>query len=181
MKIANFMTLKNFIADDYAAEGLPMRLVVTVILLSVIIGLSSKAAFFIISDTNEKKLKGELDMIDKRASLIYIQGGARDIDNPDDSSGTMENIHVEIPDNIAFVVFGSMPSPDGNPPETGNPHTDNAYYYVLNDGRVQTKSSIARFSANNTELDRPFVLYPGEYDLTMELVKNKNGTYVKIE
>jgi len=25
------------------------------------------------------------------------------------------------------------------------------------------------------------VLYPGEYELTLELVKNKNGTYVKIE
>ena len=175
------MTPKNFLDNDSAAEGLPMRLVVTVILLSVIIGLSAKAVSLFIDDANEKKLKGQLDLIDKRASVIYIQGGARDIDDPVDFSGTMENIHVEIPDNAAFVVFGGMPSSDGNPPAAGNLHTDNVFYYVLNDGRVQTRSSIARFSANSTGLDRPFVLYPGEYDLTMELVKNKNGTYVKIE
>jgi len=64
-----------------------MRLVVTVILLSVIIGISAKAASLFINDEKEKKLQGELDMINKRASLMYIQGGARDIDNPDDFSG----------------------------------------------------------------------------------------------
>jgi len=172
---------RKFLENDSAAEGLPMRLVITVILLSVIVGLSSKAASLFINDENEKKLQGELDLIDRRASLIYIHGGARDIDNPDDLSGTMENVHLEIPENFAFVVFGSMPSSDGNPPASGNPHTDNVFYYVLDDGRVQTKSSIARFSANSTGLDRPLVLSPGEYDLTMELVRNKNGTYVKIE
>lgn len=177
------MIPNNFLDNESAAEGLPMRLVVTVILLSVIIGLSAKAVYLFIDNANEKKLKGQLDLIDKSASLIYIQGGARDIDDPADFSGTVENIHVEIPDNAAFVVFGGMPTTDGNvsPPEAGNLHTDNVFYYVLNDGRVQTRSSIARFSANTTELDRPFVLYPGEYDLTMELVKNKNGTYVRIE
>ncbi len=177
------MTPDNFLDNDSAAEGLPMRLVVTVILLSVIIGLSAKAVYLFIDNTNEKKLKGQLDLIDQRASLIYIQGGAQDIDDPADFSGTVENIHVEIPDNAAFVVFGGMPSSDGNPPEAGagNLHTDNVFYYVLNDGRVQTRSSIARFSSNTTGLNRPFVLYPGEYDLTMELVKNKNGTYVRIE
>ena len=173
------MTPKNFLDNDSAAEGLPMRLIVSLILFSIIIGLSAKAASLFIGDVNEKKLRGQLDLIDKRASVIYIQGGAQDIDDPSGFSGTMENIHVEIPDNAAFVVFGAMPSSDGNPPSARNLHTDNVFYYVLNDGRVQTRSSIARFCANST--DRPFVLRPGEYDLTMELVKNKNGTYVKIE
>jgi hypothetical protein len=112
---------------------------------------------------------------------MYIQGGARDINRPDDFSGSFENIHLKIPDNAVFVVFGGMPSSDGAPPVTGNQHTDNVYYYVLNDGKIQTRSSVARFSANGTELNEPFVLYPGDYDLTMELVKNKNGTYVEIE
>jgi len=173
------MNMKYFLDNDSAADGLPMRLVVTVILLSVIIGLCAKAASLFINDVNEKKLKGELDLIDKRASVIYIQGGARNIDDTADFPGTMENIHVEIPDNTAFVVFGSMPSADGTVPAEVNLHTDNVFYYVLNDGRVQTRSSIARFSANST--GSPFVLYPGEYDLTMELIKNKNGTYLKIE
>ncbi|MFA4957391.1 MAG: hypothetical protein WC556_10525 [Candidatus Methanoperedens sp.] len=175
------MTLINFLHEDTAAEGLPMRLVVTVILLSVVIGITSKAAFLIINDEKEKKLQGELDLINMHASQMYIQGGARNINNPDDFSGSLENIHLKIPDIAAFVVFGAMPSSDGAPPETGNQHTDNVFYYVLNDGKVKTRSSIARFCANGTELNEPLVLYPGDYDLKMELVKNKNGTYVKIE
>jgi hypothetical protein len=173
------MTNKKFLVDDHAAEGLPMRLIVTIILFSVIIGLSAKAVSLFLNDINEKKLKGELDLIDKRAGIIYTQGGARDINDPEDFSGTMEKIHVEIPDNTAFVVFGGMPSHDGNPQTAENFHTDNVFYYVLNDGRVQTRSSIARFFTNIP--GQPFVLHPGEYDLTMELVKNKNGTYVRIE
>ena len=79
------------------------------------------------------------------------------------------------------MVFGGIQSIDGAPPETGNQYTDNVFYYVLNDGKTQTRSSIARFCANGTGLNKPFVLYPGDYDLTMELIKNKGGTYVKIE
>jgi hypothetical protein len=175
------MTIINFLHEDTAAEGLPMRLVVTVVLLFVIIGLTSKAAFLFINDEKEKKLQGELDVINKRASQMYIQGGARDINRSDDFSGSFQNIHLKVPDNAAFVVFGGMPSSDGASPETANQHTDNVFYYVLDDGRIQTRSSVARFSANSTGLNKTFVLYPGDYDLTMELVKNKSGTYVKIE
>jgi len=175
------MTKIHFLHEDTAADGLPMRLVVSVVLLSVIIGLMSKAAALFINDEKEKTLQGELDIINKRASQMYIQGGARDINRPGDFSGSFENIHVKIPDNTAFVVFRGMPSSDGAPPVTGNQHSDNIFYYILNDGRIQTRSSVARFSGNGTESNEPFVLYPGDYDLTMELVKNKNGTYVRIE
>src|SRR5660398_233067 len=105
------MISTNLLDNDSAAEGLPMRLVVTVILLSVIIGLSAKAATLFIDDANEKKLKGQLDLIDKRASVLYIQGGAQDIDDPANFPETLENIHVELPDNPALVFFGAMPSP----------------------------------------------------------------------
>lgn len=175
------MVVSNFLKDESAVEGMPMRVVITLILFSVILGLSSKVVYNFINDTKEKKLIGELDLIEKRAAVIYTQGGARDISNSADFSGTMENITVKIPDNVAFVVFGSMPTPDGKPPVTRDIRADNIYYYVLNDGKVQTKSSIARFSANDTNLNKPVVLYPGEYELTLELVKNNNGTYVKIE
>lgn len=175
------MTKIHFLHEDTAADGLPMRLVVTVVLLSVIIGLMSKAASLFLNDEKEKTLQGELDIINKRASQMYIQGGARDINKADDLSGSFENIHLKIPDNTAFVVFGGMPSSDGKPPETRNQYNDNVFYYILNDGSFKTRSSVARFCANSSGLDEPFVLYPGDYDLTMELVKNKNGTYVKIE
>ncbi len=174
------MVARNFLKDGSAVEGMPMRIVITVILFSVILSLSAKAVYSFINDSKEKKLADELDLIEKRAALMYTQGGARDINNTDDF-GTMENITVKIPDNVVFVVFGSMPSPDGKSPKTRDIHADNVYYYVLKDGRVQAKSSVARFSADDENLNMPVVLYPGEYELTLELVKNNNGVYVKIE
>jgi hypothetical protein len=146
---------------------MPMRIVVTVVLFAVILGLTGKAASDFINDVKEKKLMDELDRIEKRAALIYTQGGARDINDPGDLSGTVEIISVKIPDNTAFVVFGGMPD------STADARTDNVYYYVLNNGRVQAKSSIARFSGNA-------VFYPGEYELTLELIRNNSGTFVEI-
>lgn len=146
---------------------MPMRIVVTVVVFAVILGLTGKAASDFISDIKEKKLMDELDRIEKRAALMYTQGGGRDLNNPGDLSGTVESIHVEIPDNTAFVIFGRMP--DG----VANARTDNVYYYVLNNGRVQAKSSIVRFSGNA-------VFYPGEYEMELELIRNNNGTFVDI-
>ncbi len=159
--------IRDFLRDEKAVEGMPMRIMVTVVIFAVILGLTGKAASDFIGDVKEKKLMDELDRIEKRASVIYAAGGARDINDPDDLSGTMESIRVKIPDNAAFVVFGGMP--DG----AANERTDNVYYYVLNNGRVRARSSIARFSG-------PTVFYPGEYELTLELIRNNSGTYVTI-
>ncbi len=167
--------------NESAAEGLPLRIVTAIILFSAILGLSYKAIHGFISDTNEKKLLYEIDLIEKSAAVMYVNGGARDIDNPFDFSGTVENITVKIPDNAAYVVFGAMPGADNKPPETRDAHSDNVLFYALTDGKVQTRTSVARFSANDTNLSKPVVLYPGEYELTLELIKNNNGTYVKIE
>lgn len=174
------MTLGAFFKDGSAIEGMPMRIAVTLILFSIILGLSAKAFYNFTYDNKEKKLMGEINLIEKKAAAMYIQGGARDFNNPDDFSGSMGNIRVNIPDNVVFVVFGGMPSPDKKPLER-DLRTDNVFYYVLDNGRVQAGSSIARYSSNSSDLNSPFVLYPGKYELTLELVKNKNGTYVKIE
>ncbi|MCE8425186.1 MAG: hypothetical protein J5U17_05355 [Candidatus Methanoperedens sp.] len=171
----------RFKTDESAAEGLTMRVLVTVILFCAILGLSIKAGSDFINEGKEKKLLDQLDIIEKDAAIMYTQGGARDIGNPADVSGTIEKVPVIIPDNAAFVVFGGLPAADGKPSASRYGSEDNVFYYVLTDGRTQTDSSIARFSANVTDLDKPFVLYPGEYELTLELVKNKNGTYVRIE
>ena len=164
--------------DDSAAEGLPIRIVATLILFSVILGLSMKVFNDFTSDIKEKKLKGELDLLDKRASVMYTYGGGRDINNPNDFSGTIENIHITVPDNVAFVVIGAIPSSDGKPPVFSDIHADNVYFYVTYDGRTETKSSVARFSAENIS-NKPLVIYPGDYELELELVRNGTVTYIR--
>jgi hypothetical protein len=54
----------------------------------------------------------------------------------------------------------------------------NVYYYALGNGKLRTKSSVTKFSADN--LSRAAVLYAGSYGLTLELVKDGNGTYVML-
>lgn len=171
----------RLINDDSAAEGLTMHVFITLILFCAILGLSIKAASSFINEEKEEKLMAQIEVIENEAVLMYTHGGARNIDNPSDLSGPIQKVHVKIPDIAIFVVFGGLPAAEGKPPSERYGLDDNVFYYVLTDGRTQSGSSIARFSANVTNLDKPFVLYPGEYELTMELVKNKNGTYVRIE
>lgn len=161
------MVVRVFLRDERAIEGMPMRITVTVVIFAVILGLTGKAAYDFIDDVKEKRLLDELDRIEKLASVMYAAGGGRDINNPEDFSGTVESIRMKIPDNAAYVVFGGMP--DG----AEDARTDNAFYYVLNNGRVQASSSIARFSG-------PAVFYPGEYELTLELIRDNNGTFIAI-
>lgn len=142
-----------------------MRLVVTVILFAVILGLLISSLKNFVNDAQEKKLQGDLDVIEKRAALMYKLGGTSE-------TGTREEIHISIPDSISYVVFGGMPGGKG----MGDMRTDNAYYYVV-DGRTQTRSSISRFRSSS---GGPVILYPGEYDLVLELVKDSNGTYVRV-
>ncbi len=73
------MTLGAFFKDRSAIEGMPMRITVTLILFSIILGLSAKALFNFTYDNKEKKLMGEINLIEKRAAAMYIQGGARAI------------------------------------------------------------------------------------------------------
>lgn len=153
-----------FLEDNRGAEALPMRLVVTVILFAVILGLLVSGLKNFVSDAQEKKLQGDLDVIEKRAALMYKLGGTPE-------TGTREEIHISIPDSISYVVFGGMPGKG-----MGDMRTDNAYYYVV-DGRTQTRSSISRFRSSS---GGPVILYPGEYDLVLELVKDNNGTYVRM-
>jgi hypothetical protein len=97
--------VRVFLSDENAVEGMPMRIVVTVVIFAVILGLTGKAASDFIGDVKEKKLMDELDRIEKRTALIYTEGGGRDINDPGDLTGTVESIGVQIPDNTAFVII----------------------------------------------------------------------------
>jgi len=63
--------LRRFLNDEQAAEGMPMRIVVTVVLFAVILGLTGKAASDFINDVKEKKLMDELDN-GKRIQMNFL-------------------------------------------------------------------------------------------------------------
>lgn len=149
---------------------LPIRFTVAVIVLAALVLLGAAALREFLSGRAEDRLAGELELVGRRADMIYMQGGA----GTNDSSGARETVHVSIPHIASYVVFGAMPY-NGSP--LRNNATDNMYYYVLGDGRMNTLSGSARFASVNGTSEH-VTLYPGEYDIILELTKRGSDEYV---
>jgi hypothetical protein len=78
------------------------------------------------------------------------------------------------------VVFGSLPRDGILKPSDFSLIEDmsNSYYFVMDDGTMKTFSSNARFSGEL--IDEIAVIFPGDYDLRIELVEFEGKSYVKI-
>lgn len=171
----------SLIKDDLAVEGLPIRLLVSVVLLAVVVSIAASALSSFLAGSDEQLLLAEMDKILTRSESMFAGGGARDL-NMSGDFGAKQHVRVEIPGGVRFVVFGAMPR-GADAPIVRSPTESNNYYYVMGDARIQTGSSSALFvgyDGINFDPGRPVVLYPGLYDLTLELVKYSGKSYVMI-
>ena len=171
------MLADSFREDDSAVLGLPMRIVVAAILLAAVLVLSTNAIINFTGEACESRAAEEVDRIALHAAEIYKKGGARNASIEGDF-GTVEQVHVSMPGCVKFAVFGAMPSGGESVKDNRVDAESNVYYYALGSGKLRTKSAVTKFSAGN--LSRAAVLYAGSYDLTLELVKDGNGTYVML-
>jgi hypothetical protein len=117
--------------------------------------------------------------IKRELLTIYQQGGARDVLNLEDHSGSKETICFTVPVEIEMVVFGAMPPHNMTVPATTILYESNIIYYRTYEGVTTTIASRARYAAG-TDLDGPIILTPGSYELTIELVKNTRGMFVTL-
>lgn len=154
-----------------------MRFVAAAILFAVIVAISAPAVSDFLREVNITRFSSDLTVLDARASAIYQQGGARDVSVPADNTGTKEKIKFTVPDGIELVAFGTMPPHKGSASRRPDPHENNIIYYTTSAGVTRTISSKASYAAA-PYLDAPVILTPGSYELTMELVKNRNGMYI---
>lgn len=167
------------IFDDSGSDALPMRFVAAIILMGFIIAISATALADFSKDTNISQFSGDLSSLEARASVIYQQGGARNVSDASDNTGTKEIITLTVPNGVEYVVFGAMPPQAGGLPVSTNPYESNIIYYKTYQGINQIQPSKAIYSAL-PQLDEPIVLMPGSYELTMELVKDSSGTFITI-
>ncbi|MDF1557349.1 MAG: hypothetical protein P1P80_04115 [ANME-2 cluster archaeon] len=165
--------------DEVGSDALPMRLAAAAILMAIIISISAAALADFSKGTNISSFSADLSSLEARASTIYQQGGARHVSDAGDNTGTKEVVTFTVPDGVECVVFGSMPPQDGSLPDRTRPHESNIIYYTTSKGITHTLTSKARYAAL-PGLDEPFVLMPGSYELTIELVKDSSGTYVTL-
>lgn len=161
------------------ADGLPMRFAAAAILLGFIVAVSAAALADFTRDARVTGFSADLSALEARASAIYQQGGARDISDPADNTGTRETVRFAVPDGIEIVVFGAMPPQNGSVPSQTNTRESNIIYYTTYQGVTRTMPSGARYGAL-PDLDKPIVLTPGTYELTIELVKDGSGTFIAL-
>ena len=168
-----------FYGDETGADALPMRFAAAAVLFSIIIVISVVALRDFSRDAQVARFNADLGTVEARASVIYQQGGARNISDPADNIGTRETIRIDVPDAIEIVVFGSMPSRDKNIPLTISPYEGNVIYYTTYEGITDTMTSSANY-AHLSDPDRPIIFTPGSYELTIELVKNDKRTFITL-
>lgn len=165
--------------NEEGTVALPMRIVAAVFLLAIIISISAASLTDFTHDAQVMRFSGDLTTLDSRASTVYHQGGARDINNPEDYSGTKETTCFVVPDGIEMVVFGSMPPQDMRNHCNTTPDESNFIYYRTDNGVIKTMTSRARY-AEGQDMDKAIILTPGSYELTMELVKSTRGMFITL-
>ena len=168
------------INNEVGADALPMRFAAAAVLMGIIVALSATALADLTRDAQVKRFSGDLSALEARASAIYQQGGARDVSDVGDNTGTKEIVTFNVPDGVECVVFGAMPSHSGELPIRTGAHESNIIYYTTYQGVTQTLPSKAKYAAL-PGLDEPIVLMPGSYELTLELVKDNSGTYITLD
>lgn len=158
--------------NDKAVMGLPIYILVAIIAAANITAILSIAFYNIWSDSQFHQAEHEINKIASDAENMFEYA----------DEGTVITIHVEFPSYMRFIVFGGLPKNDeiSEPKNiTLDENTSNNYYFIMNDGRITTSHSNARFSSENS--NEMAIFHAGTYDLKLELVKEVDGrTYVKI-
>ena len=157
--------------DEKAVMGLPIYIVVAIVVAAAGMAVFSIAIYNIWMDSQIHQVECEIDKIVSEAENMFEYA----------VEGTIVTVHADFSPSMRFIVFGGLPK-NSSYESTDiklDENTSNNYYFVMNNGRIFTFHSNARFSGkNHSEIA---VFHPGVYDLKLELIKGDNGrTYVKI-
>jgi hypothetical protein len=167
----------DVLRDKMGADALPMRFVVAALLIGIIIALSARALADFNRDSQITRFSGDLAALEDRSAIIYQQGGARDISDPGDNMGSLETVTFTVPAGVEILVLGAMPPHNNGVPTA--PYEQNLIYYTTYNGVTTTLTSGAKY-ASGPDLDGPIILTSGTYELTCELVKNSEGTFITL-
>jgi len=158
------------IKNDEAAIGLPVYVMVAIIVGSIVFAAFALSIYNIHKDAQVDIVAAEIEKITAEAENMFEYA----------DEGTQVTIHVDFPNSMRFMVFGSLPTDGISEPSdlSLNEDMSNSYYFVMDDGTIKTYSSNARFSGEST--NEIAILHPGSYNLKIELVESEGKSYVKI-
>ena len=158
------------ITDQKAVMGLPLFLTVATIIASIILAVFIYSLINIQRDSQKNQIEYQIDQIVAEAKNMYEYA----------DEGSLTHKRVDFPGIMKMLVFGALPTQDESisPNSTIDENTSNNYYYIMDNGEIFTFHSSVRFSDENTT--KRAVLYPGSYEITLELQTQDGKTYVTI-
>jgi hypothetical protein len=162
--------LNNILSNRTAVFGLPTYILVATIVSITIIIILSNIIFNIRDEVEYYQIKHTIEKIIFESENMYEYA----------DEGSKIIVHVQFPQSMKFASFGDLPNNRCTEPYnlSIDENTSNNYYYVMKNGRISVYHSTVRFSSKNHE--EIAIIYPGSYDLTLELVNIDGKTYVKI-
>jgi len=148
------------LADETAADALPMRFTVAAMLIAIIGIVIASSVLDLMSTTRTHEAQTEISKIVYNAEQMSVRG-----------AGSVVTLDIDIPQDIT-VVLGALPDDEGAwPRDAGN-------YHILSGSERRVYETDAAFS--NLAMDGAAELSEGSHRLTLESVYNPNHTQVFI-
>ena len=95
--------------NNHAAEFLPIRLIVSMIIISVITFLFISGFFRVSKEVVDNQLRQDLFHLETKLQLLVESGYPRDMENPL-MNGSVRSFNFDLPDYVQFLSFGGDPT-----------------------------------------------------------------------
>ncbi len=181
-----------FKINCFAADFIPVRLIVSIAIISAISVLFAFGFFNSKIYISESKIEHGIDVVQSNIFSMIASGISRDIYELDSTNGTKRKVTLDIPENVIFLGFGFDPDEDNNGfYKAGLTEKGSVIYYKIEgsskkvvwlDRNIKFREGIYRnnrWVINNP--DQGFAIFsPGKITIVFELVERFNEQYVLI-
>lgn len=153
-----------------AVVSLPVSLLIALIVSGVVIGMITLSAYKGYQDAELYQITRQVNTLLVEAEAMFTYA----------DEGSFKRIRVSLPSSLRGIVFGGLPANVSSVPQnqTLREQTSNNYYVVMKDGTTKTYHCSVRFS--DPTFQHSVVLYPGTYDITLEVQTYGGKSYVAI-
>lgn len=119
-----------------AAELIPVRLIMSVVIIGVISVLFTSGMITLHHQTSNHRLEQQINDFEASIQVLIQQGSARDVYDPLSANGSKRTFLFHLPHNIEFLSFGGDPSMQKLENETINNQMMTGIFYQF-DGKTK--------------------------------------------
>ncbi len=154
--------------DDYAADMIPIRLIISIAIVSMIFLMSFFGFLNLKVLLAEKQIENECRALESKIYSMIAGGVTRDVDELGSGDGTKRTHIFNLPENLVFLSFGCDPDEDNNGIlETGLTEKGAAIFYKVQGG-----------SKKVIWLDKDFRFREGKFEEGMWNVNGKGEGFI---